>query len=275
MKRAIVVLAALSALGAQSRPSTATCAQRGPSILLPAVPEASGIARAGGVWWTHNDSGPPVVFRLDASGRSTPVTVPGADVEDWEDLASGACAAGTCLYVGDIGDNRGARERITIYQVPLPAPGGTSTKPAAAIHLEYPDDPHDAEALLITKAMGIFVITKDVPSRVYQIAASLKPGETGTLRLFRTLKEKVRMTGAAVSPDERWIALRSNSTLLLYTIDAFAKGGDPIRVDLAGLREPQGEGVAFGAGGDVYLVSEGRGMGAAGILTRVHCAFIR
>ena len=43
---------------------------------------------AGGVLWTHNDSDAPVLFRIDASGRAMPVTIAGADVRDWEDLAS-------------------------------------------------------------------------------------------------------------------------------------------------------------------------------------------
>jgi hypothetical protein len=33
--------------------------------------------------------------------------------------------------------------------------------------------------------------------------------------------------------------------------------------------------VAFGRGGDLYLASEGGGKNAAGMLTRVHCAFLR
>ncbi len=207
-----------------------------------------------------------------------PVTIAGADVQDWEDLGSmsgGLCADGTCLYIADIGDNRESRERITIYEVPMPPAGSTSTKPATATHVRYPDGPHDAEALLVTKKIGIFVITKEVPPRVYTFGASQNPGETGTLTLFRTLQEKVRITGAAVSPDEGWVALRSNNTLLLYSLDDFTKGGNPVRVDLRSFKEPQGEGVAFGSGGELYLVSEGGGKNAAGMLTRIHCAFLK
>jgi hypothetical protein len=246
----------------------------GRPLLLPAVPEASGIASAGGALWTHNDSGVAEVFRLDASGRSTALAVNGAGVRDWEDLASGACPAGTCLYIADIGDNRGSRERITVYEVPLPQPGGASTT-LRALHVRYPDHPHDAEALLMTKKLGMFIVTKEVPPRVYQSTASPQPGVTGTLRLFRTLKETVRITGGAVSPDERWVALRSNGTLLLYGLDDFVKGAEPVRISLADLKEAQGEGVTFGSNGELYLVSEGGGKNAAGMLTRVRCAFIR
>jgi hypothetical protein len=241
---------------------------------MPAVPEASGIAQAAGVLWTHNDSDGPVLFRIDPGGRVTPVTVAGAQVVDWEDIAAGSCRGAECLYIADIGDNRASRERITIYQVAMPPPGGTSTKPAEAFHASYSDAPHDAEALLIT-TQATSIITKDVPPRVYRFQRPVKPGETGTLTLVRTLKETVRITGAAASPDGRWVALRSDRALLLYAIDTFEKGGDPVRVNLAAFKEAQGEGVTFGRDGELYLVSEGGGKNAAGMLTRVHCAFLR
>jgi hypothetical protein len=236
---------------------------------------------AAGALWTHNDSDAPVLFRVDSGGRVTPVTVAGAEVRDWEDVASASCPASTkgtpgetCLYIADIGDNSGSRQRITIYQVPVPAPGTTSTKIAEAFHATYPDHPHDAEALLFATP-GTFIVTKEVPARVYQFGTSLKPGETARLTFVRTLNEKVRITGAAASPDGRWVALRSNTTLLIYKVEDFVKGAAPVSVDLQGFKEPQGEGVAFGRGGELYLVSEGGGGHAAGMLTRVHCAFIQ
>lgn len=281
MKGVAVVLAATVALSAQPQPTAGSCKLVGRPQLLPAVPEASGVAYAGGALWTLNDSDAPVLFRLDAAGRATAVAIAGARVRDWEDLATGTCAAFAkvptgeqCFYIADIGDNRGTRQRITIYQVPVPASGSTSTKPAVAFHATYPDHPHDAEALLLTR-QGTFIITKEVPARVYRFTASLYAGETGTLALLRTLHEKVRITGAAASADGRWIALRSNGALFLYTPDDFLKGGSPVRIALPGLKEPQGEGVAFGTGGELYLVSEGGGKGGAGVLTRIDCAFIR
>lgn len=120
-----------------------------------------------------------------------------------------------------------------------------------------------------------FIITKEVPARVYRLPVQDNPGQTATVTLVRTLNETVRITGAAVSPDERWVALRSNRTLFVYTLDGFANGGEPIRIDLRSFKEPQGEGVTFGSDADLYLVSEGGGKNAAGVLTRIHCAFLR
>ena len=279
---AAVVAAACVAPGRQSEVPSRACQQVGRALFLPAVPEASGIALADGVLWTHNDSDAPVLYRIDRSGRPAPVTVAGADVRDWEDLAAGPCpgfaeaaSEGNCLFIADIGDNQESRERITIYQLPVPASASTSTKPATAIHVRYPDGPHDAEALVVTRKAGVFFVTKDAPPRVYTFAASQDPGETGTLRLHRTLNGVSRITGAAVSPDERWVALRSNRLLFLYTLDAFVNGGEPAWIDLRLFEEPQGEGVTFGSDADLYLVSEGGGKNAAGVLTRIHCAFLR
>jgi hypothetical protein len=244
----------------------------GRPLLLPAVPEASGVAQAAAALWTHNDSGAPVLFRIDPDRRVTPVAVTGAAAVDWEDIAAGSCSGAECLYIADIGDNRLLRQRITIYQVAMPPAGSTSTAAARAFHATYPDTPHDAEALLVTRE-ATFIITKDVPPRVYRFPP-VQPGDTGKLSLFGVLKETVRITAAAASPDGRRIALRSNRTLLVYTTDGFLKRGNPVRVDLSSINEPQGEGLTFGPGGDLYLISEGRGKGAAGMLTRVHCAFI-
>jgi hypothetical protein len=56
----------------------------------------------------------------------------------------------------------------------------------------------------------------------------------------------------------------------------FLKGGDAVRVDLVAVAEPQEEGVTFGRDGELLLlVSEGGGKKTAGMLTRLHCAFIR
>jgi hypothetical protein len=213
-----------------------------------------------------------MLFRVDGAGRTTPITVTGADVRDWEDVTIGTCPAGECLYIADIGDNRGSRKQITIYRVPEPAPGSTATPAVEAFHAIYPDHPRDAEALVVTAREQLLIVTKEVPPRLYRFPTPLKAGGTATLQLVRQLGERVRITGGAASADGRWIALRSNRTLLLYRSDDLLNGRDPIRIDLSSLKEPQGEGVAFGPGGELYLVSEGGEGAAAGVLMRINCA---
>ena len=250
------------------------CKPVGKPQFLANVPEASGVAVSGrdrGLLWTLNDSGEPQLFGFDASGQSTRVAVIGGELRDWEDLAIANCSSGACLYIADIGDNRGSRKHITIYRVPEPARGSAATAAAEAFHAIYPDHPHDAEALIVTTHQ-LFIVTKEVPPRLYRFPAPLRPGATVTLQLMRSLNERIRITGAAVSPDGRWVALRSNRTLLIYRTEDLSGGRDPIRIDLTSLKEPQGEGIAFGGGNQLYLVSEAGKGAAGGMLLQLNCA---
>ncbi len=226
-----------------------------------------------------NDSGNrPLLYALDASGMTSRVSLTGANLIDWEDLSIGRCGATDCLYIADIGDNRTARDRITIYRVPEPAAGSTSTMPADAFHLTYPDEPHDAEAFVVVpgRVQEFFIITKDERPEVYRLALTLETGKSSPLSFVRVLGARERITGAAASHDGRWIALRSNRTLFIYPSLTFATDANPISVDLSRFDEPQGEGVAFGRSGELYLVSESGDVDAgAGVLTRLRCDFIR
>ena len=64
-----------------------------------------------GVYYVHNDSGDSArFFAVDVTGKALATfTVSGATAVDWEDLARGPCptTAGTCVFLGDIGDNSG------------------------------------------------------------------------------------------------------------------------------------------------------------------------
>lgn len=73
-----------------------------------------------GVFWTHNDSGDrPRLYAIDSTATLLATfEVEGAGARDWEAMALGPCPgpSGTsCLYVADVGDNRSARESVTIY----------------------------------------------------------------------------------------------------------------------------------------------------------------
>jgi hypothetical protein len=49
---------------------------------------------------------------------------------------------------------------------------------------------------------------------------------------------------------------------------------DAFRTDLRALREPRGEGIAFGANGIVFLLGEGGGLGSPGTFARMTCTFM-
>jgi hypothetical protein len=240
---------------------------------LPGIAEASGLTlsrKVANLLWTHNDSGKAVVFGVDGSGVRARVRIPNATVTDWEDISAGRCASGDCLYIADIGDNKRSRRIVTIYRVAEPSPDATQTSAPDVFSAAYPDGPHDAEALFVLDE-GLFIITKDEAGILYRLPQPLNGNGTATLQRLGTLGLH-RVTDADASPDGHRVAVRTNDELVFYRAEDLTSGkpvprGD--RISLRTLREPQGEGVALGSDGEVYLASEGTGR--AGRLTGLRC----
>jgi hypothetical protein len=243
---------------------------------LPGVGEASGVAvsrRTPGILWSHNDSGRASLFAFDEAGNAKGIVeLTPVPIDDWEDLAAGPCPEGSCLYIADIGDNNRGRRGITIYRVPEPRPDDKTTKPADAWTMTYPDRAHDAEALFAASGGQLFLVTKeDVrTTALYRVPA---PSGSGIGQLQQVAQLPLdRVTGAAASPDGSWVALRTNTELLFYPAADLVAGKNvqPRRFDLKPLKERQGEGVAFGPNGVIYLVGEGGGR--SGTLAAIRCA---
>jgi hypothetical protein len=239
------------------------------------------MAVVGDAVWAMADGGRRVlVHRLDPddcairSSRTAEV-----DPFDAEDLARGPDGE---LWVGDLGDNR--RDRETIAVVVLPRRG------EARLHrLAYPDGPHDAEALLVDGAGVPYIVTKEAgrPAGVYRTDGP--PSGSGPTPLVRVGEVALPpsdtvggplgglgsrlVTGAAMSPDGRVVALRSYTDAWLYPVPdgdvAAALAGTPTRVPLPD--EPQGEAIAFTRDGTLLSASETRS-GRAGELRAVPAA---
>jgi hypothetical protein len=255
--------------------------------LLGKLPEASGLAlgrRSPDVLWSMNDSDDPTVTALSTTGEvKGQVRITGAAVRDWEALSIGPCPGGSCLYVGDIGDDGAKRMQVTIYRVPEPQANDTATAQADAFVLAYPDKAHDAEALFVTPDRNLFLITKGHPTVLYRAPRDARPGTTTTLTRIAELpvdmflddenRRRSRITDAATTPDGEWVALRTNTELLLLRTRDLVNGtvNDVWHVNLRSLDETQGEGVAISNAGDVFLAGEGGGHGLPGTFTHVKC----
>jgi hypothetical protein len=254
---------------------------------IPNLDESSGLAASRthpGVFWTHNDSGGgPWIYAFDRTGKSLGRwSVPRARANDWEDMSMGPGPAKSAsyLYIGDIGDNEWERKFVTIYRVPEPAllEGGTHrTEPAEPFRLEYPDGPHDCEALLVHPKSGdVYLVIKargrDKDTAVYKAAAPLTPGAKIRLRRIAVLELPVvsvfslligGVTGGGIAPDGTRVALCGYLTAWEAELPPGARDFDAIWTakwrEIGLGRRPQGEAVAYRHDGKALLAtSEGR-----------------
>lgn len=249
--------------------------------------ESSGLAasrRHPGVLWSHNDSGGgPWLYAFDRAGKSLGRwRVPGAQSSDWEDIALGPGPKkdSSYLYIGDIGDNNSGRKFITVYRVPEPdnpSARAGMTAAAEAIRLEYPDRPHDAEALLIHPRSGdLYIVTKargrDGETTVYKAAAPLSTRSRTRLKRVAALSLPNtnvftlligRITGGDMSPDGTRVALCDYLGAWEAELPAGARNFDAVwtskwrDIDIG--KRPQGEAIAYRHdGGALLATSEGK-----------------
>ena len=256
-----------------------TCGVAAFPVQLPHVPEASGLApsrRHSDVFWTFNDSGDPSLYAIDMNGDLRGhVRVAGISQGNWEDISSGPCGSGSCLYVADIGDNKSSRSSIRMMRFAEPRLRDHMTDPPEVFEATYPDGPHDAEAAFVLPDGRLFIITKDKFSGVYQWP--LERGKTATLAKTAALPLD-HVTDADASADGKRIAVRTKNNVVFYRaaelLDGDVEHGTAIGT--GDLGEVQGEGVAFGANGIVALAGEGGGNKKApkpGTLATLQCRF--
>lgn len=272
--------------GAGSRQDAAVadslpCEQPRRIAALPAeITEASGvvISRAHpGILWVHGDSDPHL-YAVDLEGRlRARVQLARPWPDDWEDIALAPCGSRDCLYVADIGDNSHDRASIEVIRIPEPALSDTVAPAGERFRFRYPEGPRDAEALFVLPSGTLYIVSKGRkgPIALYR-APTLAENTIVTLERVRSFTSGLvqipdQVTGADAAIDGKWVALRTYSYLDLYPVSADSLATSAtLRVPLGTLQEPQGEGVALGADGVAYFVSE-RASGPPAPLSRVAC----
>jgi hypothetical protein len=237
------------------------------TITDPRLTELSGLAVSGEELFAVADGGDELtVFVLDAGCAVTDVRTAPVDPYDPEDLA---LAADGTAWVADTGDNGGDRATVALHA--LRADGG-----AALYRLSYPDEPHDAEALVLAPDGTPYLVTKEVlgASQVYRPAAPLVDGGTVALEKVATVNltltgttggpvgraGQLLVTGGAVSADGRLMALRTYTDAYVWPLDGSdvpsALAAEPSRIPLP--ESPQGEAISFGTDNrGVVIASEG------------------
>jgi len=260
----------------------------------PVLNEVSGIGASRvqrPVLWVHDDSGgAPAIYaiRPDGSLVST-YTIEGAANTDWEDLAvgPGPQRGRSYVFVGDIGQNTGARDAVTVYRVaetaaPFAATGTLTG--AAVISLRYPDHPVDAESMFVDPRTGdLFVIDKEyfsgvghvfrAPQRALVDGATVTMSDTGSFTVppddsssapsAVTRFPGTIITGADISPDGSTILVRTYRRVLAFSRPARRTVAAAFRRPpcvAPQIDEAHGEAIGFAVNGASYFtISEGVG----------------
>jgi len=191
---------------------------------LPApIRESSGLARgdSAGLVWTHGDGGTlATLYQASLAGRLRGA-LPLAPLvnRDWEELTRDPAGR---FYLGDFGNNRNNRRDLAIYRVTR-ATGGRPQ--VDTIAFRYPDQTafppaparrhFDCEAMVFYND-SLHLFTKDRGrahcTRYYVVPA--RPGHHVAV-LRDSLRLRTLVTGAALSPDGRRVALLGYGGLFL------------------------------------------------------------
>ncbi|MCA9569130.1 MAG: hypothetical protein KC656_14880, partial [Myxococcales bacterium] len=158
-----------------------------------------------------------------------------------------------------------ARPFVVLYRVPEPRPGLDTSVQAERMLVRYPDHPHNAEALVVDRRGELYIVSKEkhAPSTLFALGPFQAGEVTARAVASRAFEgggrggEKV--TGGDISPDGRWLALRTYPWIWLFPVQAELPGallGDPCVI--VPPVEEQGESIGFTANG-LVIVSEGRG----------------
>lgn len=243
--------------------------------------ELSGIAAShatGNLVWALGDHGSAAelyaIGTANASLRGT-LRLTDATNIDWEDLAAAPCGASHCLYVADLGDNDLDRVSISLYEVvePAAAPIGAVDIAATRYDIQYPDGPHNAEALFVDPRDGAaYAITKVETTHpaVYHLPRTSPAPSSPSPATAQHIADLTipgagdpRITSADLTIDacgarlllrtyDALFELRASSTASIATLLAASLATMPVAT------EPHGEAVTFAADGRAYYtISEG------------------
>jgi hypothetical protein len=248
--------------------------------------ESSGVAPSRqhpGLLWTHNDGPAPLVFATDTTGAAAGSLRLDTTVDDWEDVALGPCGRSTCLYFADTGDNRERRRSVRIHRLPEPDPAAARRGAVARVevlHVSYPGGPRDVEAMWVDPNGDVQLVSKGRRSEVRQYRVPAAAWRTGravaqpvaTLPIQASRLRDRFVTGAALSPDGRLVALRTYGDI--YFFERADDGrlmlpASPIACRVDGV-DIQGEGVGWLDSTHLVLTSE-RAIRPTGTVAVVRC----
>lgn len=249
------------------------------------INEASGLAASRafpGALYHHNDSGDTGrFFATDLAGANTRViAVRDFAPSDAEDMAVGPCPEGTCVYLGDIGDNMRRRTELTFVVLRERQRFSRTETALRRVVARYPDGAHDAEGFAIHPNGDLYLITKPIdfnerragPAQLFRLtAAQLRASGTqmfeqvGEIDLPYLLWEQPARghlaTGLDIAPDGTRAALVTYTSVVEFALDPSQpwKPSRSWRIDqdfriVAMPRLPQAEAITYTADGEGLIV---------------------
>jgi hypothetical protein len=239
--------------------------------LPPPLRESSGIAASRDYadrLYHINDSGDAGRFYVsNLDGRDLqPVTVSGFRTRDAEALSLGPCpnaARQSCIYLGDIGDNRRRRQTIEVAAIEERVTFESTATPLARFSFRYPDGPHDAESMAVHPDGRLFILTKEHPARLYSTRLD---GVQDVLTAVTTLDTDTAPTDMAISDDGARLIVLTYKGAVEFAI-TFA---EQHRIALRPL--PQQESVTYLPGSRSILFTTERVMLLPQPIMRMECA---
>lgn len=225
--------------------------------------EISGIAASRlnkNVLYLHEDSGHPnVIYLTNTTGEDLgKLIINNSFNRDWEDIAvgPGPLPDHNYIYVADIGDNNAWYCKKRIYRFFEPDLKNTAVpvrkliKHAETITIQYPDKPHNAEAILLDPlTRDLYIATKeDNKCNIYVASFPQSTSHKVVLEPVITLPFHL-VTGGNISYNGLEIMLRNEDCYWYWK----RARGETIAAALARLpqqitpvtKEPQGEAICF------------------------------
>lgn len=249
------------------------------------INEASGLAALRafpGALYHNNDSGDSGRFFVtDLAGANTRVVaVRDFAPADVEDMAVGPCPEGTCVYLGDIGDNARRRTEITFVVLRERQRFARTETALRRVVARYPDGAHDAEAFALHPNGDLYLLTKPIdfnerraaPAQLFRLtAAQLRASgpqtfeQVGEIDLPYLLWDQPARghlaTGLDIAPDGTRAALVTYTAIVEFALNPAEpwKPSRAWRIDhdfriIAMPRLPQAEAITYSADGEALLI---------------------
>ncbi|WP_233595343.1 MULTISPECIES: cell wall anchor protein [Corallococcus] len=247
------------------------------TVASTAIVEPSGLAASRltpGVVYVHNEDTTAIVGISTANAATLGTfNVSNVTPADWEDVATGPCPTGQCIYMGDIGRSSAnfptPPSTFAVYRIPEPNIGAGQTSgdlTATAFPFQYPDSPKDAETIMVHPTTGdIYIVTKSYAgaSKVYKFPQPLPaPGVMSTLVFVANIQlptttdtNYAAATSGNIHPCDNRFLLRTYRKVYEFRAApgaAFETAFAATPVSLTDTVEGQGEAIEYDPTGTAY-----------------------